>query len=590
MPTVPYSPVPGVAPSTQATPQVSVDTPISAFGGTIAAAIGSVGREVEGVGKEIFERAKAFQQLENESMAKEADAKYIQRAGELHARYNSLRGQEAVREYPRYVRQLDILRRDYHDALPNDMARRSFDASARQTMARTVFNAAGHAATEQRRWAIEASEAEEEAINTTAQQDPNGEVTSNEWRRTRVESIVRSRQTLQGWSDKRTDNEVQRALSRNLRLRIDGLARTEPFRAKELLDAERHNLHPQDFAHVEQVVQTGMVTAGSRRVSEEVNPFPTEGDPGPPLREWLETARRRAQEIMPDNANFAAAVQDRVRVDYDHQRSILRNDQINRDAVLIGAINGQYTNGRQLTTVEELVASSPLASGAWDNTTEPRRRQLMQMLAQNARGENRFTQDGLRRYQELRGLAYDDPAAFLNVDITGEKGMPNSVLQGLINQQQRVRQAPDTNPQVRTALGYMGSMLEVEGITRQRDPQRYLRFVGSLQDALIQYQRENNRQPRNPEEYRAIGSRLIQGQDNPNTGWNFGVRGWGWPVGPGRTPLFEQGVPPDLMQKWRADPRWEGRAPTAAEEEQFRLDWTRSEYQRLYGTKQKQKR
>ena len=67
---VPYSPVPDVAPSDTATPRVSVATPEAAFGGATAKAIENLGTTVQGAGNELFGRAVALQQLNNETEAK----------------------------------------------------------------------------------------------------------------------------------------------------------------------------------------------------------------------------------------------------------------------------------------------------------------------------------------------------------------------------------------------------------------------------------------------------------------------------------------------------------------------------------------
>src|SRR5262245_25055856 len=126
MPTVPYNPVPQVAPSQQATPNIDVPTPIAAFGGTIASAIDSVGRASQDAGNENLRRAVALQELQNETEAREADAEYTISMGQLRADYHALEGKNAVQAYPKFVRDVRELQQRYSGTMSNPMSKRIF--------------------------------------------------------------------------------------------------------------------------------------------------------------------------------------------------------------------------------------------------------------------------------------------------------------------------------------------------------------------------------------------------------------------------------------------------------------------------------
>src|SRR5579862_2514600 len=128
MPQVPYSGVPQVSPVDAPTPRYQADATPAAFGANVAAAVGNLGKTVEGAGNEIFQRGLAMQDLYNHSEAQQADADYMQKAGELHANYSSLQGKAAVDAYPGYISDLQDARKSIRDGLSNGMSQKLFDS------------------------------------------------------------------------------------------------------------------------------------------------------------------------------------------------------------------------------------------------------------------------------------------------------------------------------------------------------------------------------------------------------------------------------------------------------------------------------
>ena len=66
---VPYSAAPEEAPQLDPVPNAHVDTPVAAFGGAVAGAITHMGEVAEGAGKELFARAYAMQELNEQVKA-----------------------------------------------------------------------------------------------------------------------------------------------------------------------------------------------------------------------------------------------------------------------------------------------------------------------------------------------------------------------------------------------------------------------------------------------------------------------------------------------------------------------------------------
>ncbi len=78
---VPYTGVPSQTLADIPTPEMNPRVPGAAFGGEVAQAVQGLGKTTEHAGDEIFNRAIALQNLQNEAEATEADAKYMIQAG-----------------------------------------------------------------------------------------------------------------------------------------------------------------------------------------------------------------------------------------------------------------------------------------------------------------------------------------------------------------------------------------------------------------------------------------------------------------------------------------------------------------------------
>ena len=272
MPQVPYSGVPQVGPVSAPTPRYSVDTPAAAFGATVAQATQELGRTVEGAGKELFVRATAMQDLYNHSQAQEADAKYMQAAGELHAKYNTLSGKEAVEAYPRYIQDLQEIRKGIRDGLPNAMAQKLYDSQSLSTMGRTIFNGAGHAASENKKYAIGASNARVAAISDTTLGNPTDDAAFKSGLAS-AEAEVRAQAKLAGIGDDAEEQAVAKTRSQLWSQRITGMAKQAPLQAGKWLDeaVKSGSIRGEDIARVTNIVQQARNNTGARVISQSVS-------------------------------------------------------------------------------------------------------------------------------------------------------------------------------------------------------------------------------------------------------------------------------------------------------------------------------
>lgn len=271
MPQVPYSGVPSVAPQMDATPRFTADARPESFGVNIWQAVRGLGQTTEKVGDEVFARGIAMQDLYNHSEAQQADADYMQKAGELHANYSSLQGKDAVDAYPKYISDLQDARKGLRDGLSNDMSAKLFDSQSLSTMGRTIFNGAGHAATQNKVYALGASKARVDAIGDRTLGTPQDEDAFQDGLAD-TEDEIRAQGQLQGQAPEAVDQAVSQAKSGLWGQRIKGLVKTQPITAGKMLDqaVKDGEVQGEDIGKLTNLVQQSRNTVGARMVSHDV--------------------------------------------------------------------------------------------------------------------------------------------------------------------------------------------------------------------------------------------------------------------------------------------------------------------------------
>ena len=516
MASVPYAPVPTVAPDASPTRGLSIATSGAAFGEATAAALGNLGNVIEQSGDRLFRRAIAIQELKNDSEAKDADADYMIQAGQMHAEFNTLKGKAAVDAFPKYMEDLKTVREGIGSRLTNNSARKMYDNSTRGTMGRTIFNGAGHAAGENKRWAAGASSARIEQIQDYSLHNPDDEQAFEGGLRD-IEREVRGTQApIAGWGTDQTNRAVEEAKSTTIASRIVGMSRTKPFIAEELLSMNRDRLMGKDLDRVEKIVQGSLRSNGSRLVADSVGA----SDPDKPLDKALADGEKEAEKVAPTDPLMKDFVRERIIADRNRIKAVKREKDFDNREVIEGSLVGGAGQGKIPSTLEELLASDPKAQVAWENLDKKDQRKYMGVLARNAKGDSSWTTEGLRKYQQLKGLADEDPEKFMGTDVISE-AIPWSARRELVNLQQKKRQNIESDPRVVRGLRELAPMIGAVGLTRERDPEGYYQFRGALQDALDDYQKLNPGKLPNSQELQEIGSRLMQSQSDPDK-WNFG--------------------------------------------------------------------
>lgn len=566
MPRVPYSPVPSVGAVGGGTPSFSPSNIQGAFGEDVARSLSTLGGTVAKVGDEISSRAIAMQELANQTEAKEAESRYIIRTGELRAQYNSLQGEAAVKGYPQYMEDLRRAREEIRESLSNHAAQRLYDGPSQNTMAYTIYQGAGHSATQQKAWASGAAVARVEINGIRALNEPEDELA---FRRSLVDSVenVKSLSDIKGWSPEQTEKVATETTSDLWSKRISGLARKKPFEAKQLLDeaVARRDIQGTDIERAEKVVQQNMYTTGARMISIEI--AGQDPDREMSLEERLKLAEEKAEKIAPGDGLFKDYVRQRVDTDWNHRTKVEKDNEFNNKQTVAGAIL-YGVDGKMPVTVDELLAD-PKVAAAWNDLPETTQKSFMANLRQNAKGDVPWTNERLLKDQALKGLAATDPNSFLEQDLTGVD-IPLSAKRKLMDLQTKMKSSPGADPRIGKALTTMRPDLAAAGILGTPD---YPQFAGALWDQLNDFEDANKRPPKGPE-ILEIGRRLLSEQANSQSWWGtIGLQG--------KERMFRMPVP-DKDREEIEGLILEKRGRVATEDEIQRY-FVREQYHKLFG-------
>lgn len=271
MPQVPYTGVPTVAPEFSPTPRYEANVSPEMFGANIGNALSTLGKTQEGVGNEIFARGIAMQDLANHSEANQADADYIQKAGSIYEDFKSKMGKDAVEGLPDYQKALADSRTQIRSSLSNGMSQKLFDSTSLSTFAKTTIYGGAHAATQNKAYALSASEARVQAIGNRTLSNPTDDDAFQDGL-SDSEDEVRAQGQLQGLAPEAIDEAVSQNTSALWSQRIKGMVRVQPFTAGKMLDqgVKDGEIQGEDIAKLTNIVQQARNTVGARQVSHDV--------------------------------------------------------------------------------------------------------------------------------------------------------------------------------------------------------------------------------------------------------------------------------------------------------------------------------
>ena len=489
MPRVPYDPIQQIAPTEAATPSVRVATPPDAFGEGIAQATQGLGQVTVQAGNELWGRAVALQELQNETDAKNANVDFISKAGQLHADYNALQGDARVKAFPDYQKNLNTLYQTTRGGLGNPSAQRMFDGAAISTLNRSVFNAAGSAASAQREAASGAINSQESLDQNRIYNDPNDDGTFRE----AIEKIKQNAPTKAALSNAGSSPEViakiqQDGINELTYHRIIGMARNQPNTAYKLLDqyekegliVGQHDLQARKM--VEGLVSSvGMNTVANQVLKKYLQP---DGTYSKSAQDMQAEAVDTAGKMYPDIESIGSSAQAALDRNYNQHAWGMMQDKRARD---------QQTSDYIVKGVRSVDMLPP----DFVKQMTPTEIKAFPAQANNYERSQQVTTDQ-DTYHQLLGLYNNDNGKFMDTNIFQVPGISKGNIDFFLKLQRTA--AANGDPRVSHAMtllkGSNPQLLDDLGVTgKAKDPTTANQFVGALHDAIQSYQETNGKPP-----------------------------------------------------------------------------------------------
>lgn len=566
MPSIPYSPIPEIAPTQEGIPKVHVDAPIAAFGGATAAAEEKLGGAISGVGNELFERAYALKQLENETEARQADAQYMMQAGEIHAQFNALEGEARVKAFPQYSQNLQDLRVKLRDDLSNPMSQKMYDSSSLSTMGRSIFNGAGAAASANKEWVHSVVLAQNDLLVKGTYDDPNDDSAYNAAIKNNHDTAAtRAALTPGGASPERVELMVRQGDSTIAANRVLGLARNQPFQAAQLLKQYKDQglLFGKDEEVVSNKVESLTETVGTNTIANQVlgKYLQPDGTYTKPASEMQAEAVELATKSYPDDPKMEVAARGAFDRNFNQHTWAATQDRM----AVTQKLNDYIVKG---------VASTDMLPPDLVKQMTPA--QIKQFPAQaNTYQRSIDEQTNRASFDKFLGLYNNDNAKFMETNFMSEPGLSKSDRDRFLKLQRSA--TPNGDPRVSRAMtwlrGYSPGTLDSLGITgAKKDQDTADRFTGALHDAIQSWQETTGKAPTEAQLTKEIYPNLLTRVTEP---------GWLWDS---KTEFFKSALPKPIVE--RAE-KAKGEALTEEETASLTHDYNRAQFNALFSNRKK---
>lgn len=510
MPQVPYQPYPDVTPSGQGAPELRAPQSLAeATGQTIARAVSHLGTVAEGAGAEIFSRGIQLQQLQNESDARDAVTKYALQTMDMTDNFRRNEGPAAGPEALAKHRQaLADLRDQVRGSLKTPYAQKYFEQESQNWFLRNVFSASEHALTEQKHYAVQTAEAEVNTFKSWAIRNPTDIGTFRN-------NLDQAESTIRGhWAnahrlspdDPLVEQEVRKVRSDITANSAVSLAGQDPFVGWEFFNRNKDELFGNDIKTAREAVLHAMRDTGARVEADKIVKSGGYDDPRSektPMTTLFEQARKRADELMPGDKQFAEAMVERVRgkvsmANFAVHQDVQHNLQMVGDAIQKGA-----------KSPEEIKALGPQFKSAVEGLPPNEQNKIQGKINTYIESSTRLGREEL--YKQLLGMSDRDGLGFAGIDIISNfgKDLSQNQINHLRALQQQKREHPERDPRIASTLKDLDSQLREAGYDEKSDRDKFDQYRGYLMDAISIEMADRKRQLTR-EERRKIGLEILR--------------------------------------------------------------------------------
>lgn len=490
MPQVPYDPVPQIPAEDPRIRRPEVEAPPAAFGVNIAQGVRQVGETGEQIGNELFSRAIALQQLNNENAARERQNEYAIQSSLLHAQFGALTGKAAAEQLPGFLQQQADLRRRLGEGL-TPMAKKMYDADSMPFMQRNVFSAAGHAAEENKKFTIDTLTSRADLIAQDVEDNPTGPADRKQKMGDLYEEAAMNKFGVNDPNDPNVKDARFKAESKYEYRRLVGMAeRGNSLEAlEELPDIKMTDDDKNRATNIIQAHAIHTATANLAQGAYDTYRQP-DGTFSKTQTQVHEELRDRARKLFPNNTDMQARVITDSVQQYDHLVNQDRwgtrvDNQETKNQIAQTVVRYNVQNAQEFQATPEGRAifnkMDPVQQKALPNTINT----ILDSFRKASNKEVMMQINGLKaggRTEDLLNINEYDPKLALSYDD----------IQKVQKLKADAVAHPRDDPRVSRALGWMRDAYRSSGLMEDlglmhrdaKHPEDYDHFVGALQEWL----------------------------------------------------------------------------------------------------------
>ena len=549
MPQVPYQPFSTVQPTSPGE-RVAVSTPGAAFGENIGAALSHLGTTVDQVGNEMFSRAMALQDLNNQTESREAQTNFAKQSASMVADYDALEGKAAKDGLQAHLKNLSDLRDQIGGNLSNPMSKRMFLTDTSPFLQREIFSAAKHAGEENKRYIVgEAASTIKNLQHTWT--DPNDQSEVDDKMRQGNASIDTIAGT-ENWGPEKHKLAQQDMASQTLTGQVMAIARHgdtigawqkfQDYAGEGLIDQKEHDA-------IEKFIWNRNEAIGAKNIVNRI--FSPDKSVEQMTNEIHEAAKD--PKVSLGDPNFQAALEGALSHRTFYEKRQINDERHQNENVIYKAVNSGRVNDPQQ------LQNDPDAGPAYAALPEAEKNKWNKLVY--AAAKNRDMQTETESKNTLQGMADLDPRRYVEQNLYDPQWkLSTEDRQHFISLRDRLIKQPLDDPHVKQGLrnmltNYSTEMKDLGLVSKDtgllKKGKDFDVFTGSLSIALKEFEAANKRPP-SPEEFdEKIAKPLLKTHSEP--AW-FGLS-------TAQVPEFKRTFPPKLIDEARKKLTVEGQQP-----------------------------
>lgn len=523
---VPYSGVPDVSPQVNPLSNVHEDTPVAAFGGAVAQAVEHAGDTEQGVGKELFARGYAFQELNEQVKADQAASDTMDAQTQRYLDYSKLRGNELVDGNKQYVQDLESIRQKGTDDLSSPYAKQKYLDDSRKSQSQMIWHGGMLARQGQDEAAsIAATGQTSAAINRFSTLSPDDALG---WK-TAVNQITQAeegRVHLKGGPAPGTPESadaakpaISAAVSQLILSKVnsDHPEQAKVFAKQALADG---TLLPEDNDKLQWKIDNAVDGKLGRRIGSQAGADTSDKN----IKDIVQDARDAAEKADPGNKVLSDNAADAALARHDHEEALVTAAGRQTLQTLRRGIDGTDTNGKVPISLEEAM-QDPNFRQTYNDSTPDVQGQARELIRKNQTTDGWIANDkGNQDFNNLYATLKDPRSSATEVD----NALNTDILKTSMTREQRfiIGGLQDATIKNQSSEGNINSALHVPSVSLAiqnagltKGTPEYSEFVTKFTQAVENYTDGSHRTVKDNDQLGKIANSMLMQQAGKHF-WN----------------------------------------------------------------------